>query len=215
MPYKEPPDDCPGTLSLLTLPAGTELFHVHPTARNSCLPTYLPPHPFKGGRFDSLRDTHGQLYCGETECAAIYEALLRDQPFTSDGAPRAVSTTKVQIQSLAKVRTNRDLILINILTLDELAQIGQEDRWLHNCDSSHYVHTQYWGDRLISWATADGIIWTSRFADPAFSLVIFERLAPHPHNPILIEDGSEKLLLGDARLTLDDCLRQRRATLGP
>lgn len=219
VPLRAPPPSCPETPERLLVSPASTWYRVHRTGTGPADPKYYPPNPFKGGRFDSLDPSIQHLYCASTECAAVYETLLRDRPFELDGSPRVVERVRALHLSLSELECIRPLTYIRLFDLDDLARIGQEDEWLLTCASDQYSATREWSAAIRSWfPDADGIAWCPRFGRPAVSLVTFvARPTPGvPAGPLaaaFVPVSTAELLVPPARAIVDDCLRRRRATL--
>lgn len=211
MPYRAPPLKCPGAVSTLTVAQGTGWFRIHRTGDKSCEPKYFSSNPFLGGRFDSLRSASGHVYCAATDCAAIYETVLRDRPFDVDGSPRVIERSRVALLSIATVEVARDLKLVRLFDLEDLAAVGQEDEWLLTCGSDHYAATRSWAETIRTWVPdADGIAWKPRFGRPATAIVVYENLVGSPST---FTEQSTVDLYVTARAALDRCLDLRAATV--
>jgi hypothetical protein len=216
MPYRQPPRACPGTPRRVSIGSGERWFRVGEAGRALAF-KYFPPSPFRGGRFDSLSPNVGHCYISSTECTAVYEAVLRDEPFDSDGHTRVVAKARIEGRDLAEVHAVQPLELVRLQDLDDLAEIGQEDDWLLRCDAREYPATREWGEAIRSWVpSAHGIAWKPRFGSPEWAAAVFVDLskAKAAHVPLRLV-ASCALLNMPARGIIDDCLESRRATIGP
>jgi hypothetical protein len=213
MPYRQPPDVCPGDPSRLTIEAGTVWYRVHRTEQSPLAFSNVVPSPFRGGRFDSLRADEGHLYAATTECAAIYETLLRDRPFALDGSPRKLEQARIANVSITKLTCVSNIECIQLLDLDDLALIGQEDEWLLTCGSDHYPATRSWGETVRSWCPGTtSICWSPRFGRPARSLIIYGDPSKVTGSP-MTSGASEQLAKSPAIDKLRECLRPRGAVI--
>lgn len=161
------------------LVAGTVLSVVHKAAYEA---TSFNPNSasvlFGGGRFDPTSEQpYGYLYAGESDEAAVAEALLRDVPADDRGC-RFLPRKHWAGRQLSRVQVTSPVPLISIRSGGDLGAVGQ-DTWLTTCDSRDYPQTRAWAHWLRdACADAAGIVWLSKREPAAEVLVLFEDRSP-------------------------------------
>jgi hypothetical protein len=151
-------------------------------------------------RFSPLADTAGPviptLYAGTTLDCALMETVFHDVPFVA-GPKMWSKATHVAGKVWSQLTLSRGLALIDLSAVP-LRKLGISRKDLIECDGSQYPETRAWARALHDqYPDAEGLTWTSRQADPARALVLFEdRLKGHVLNPsgsptpLLLSDGS-------------------------
>ncbi|WP_433754627.1 RES family NAD+ phosphorylase [Nocardia sp. CA-135398] len=188
MPFSPPPDSYSSTPHDEHLPAGTELWRVHPSKYASTAFNSTRTHRFfGGGRFDGTDDDpYSYIYAGFTKETAVCETLLRDVPFEAD-TPRMLLPDVYEPRSLSRVVTTTDLKLLSLRTTPHLSRAYQ-DTWLVNAGNREYAQTRHWGHWYryhITWA--QGLIWPSKRDVGNNAIILFgDRCTPHA-----LLDGSE------------------------
>jgi hypothetical protein len=170
---------------LHVVPAGSVLWRVtrepDPTTES---PTGVPlfqrcdaepsrSHPSRGGRFDPCpRHEYGYCYVALDDFTALAETLLRDAVF--DGEIRALTAEEIRDRRLILLEARRELQLISLVTLQDLAA-AQQDTWLVHAGQDQYRFTRCWGHWLRDGApSADGIIWPSKRNPDGRAVVLFQ-----------------------------------------
>ena len=147
------------------------------------------------------------LYAGTTLDCALMESVFHDVPFAS-GLKNWSKATHVAGKVYSTITLNRNLALIDLSSVP-LRKLGVSRKELIESDSSQYEETRPWALALHDqYLKAEGLTWTSRQADPARALVLFEdRLA----RPAFAVTGSPTLLLqADGSAILDVLLLAQR-----
>ncbi len=168
-----PPAPC-GPLHHTDLPAGTELWRVHPRKHPGNAFCPVPADAlFGGGRFDSTgSDAYPFLYAGLTPETALCETLLRDLKFT--GTSRQVLRAQVRGRILSCLTTTTPLTMLSLASAVDLASICQPDDWLLRADGHEYAQTRAWAHWLRTQArTIHGFIWQSRYNVPHTAIILF------------------------------------------
>lgn len=183
--------------TLITWGNGETLFRVHPDIYGSL---QFNPSSRGNARFSPLIDSDGTviptIYAGTTLDCALMETVFHDVPFTA--GPKIWSkTTHVAGKVYSQLTLSRDLILIDLSAVP-LHKLGIPRKELIECDGSHYPETRAWALALHDqYPDAEGLLWTSRQADPARALILFEdrlktsalSVSGKP-NGLLLADGS-------------------------
>jgi hypothetical protein len=136
------------------------------------------------------------IYAGTTLDCALMETVFHDVPFVS-GTKIWSKVRRVNGKVCSRFTLSRDLSLIDFTAIP-LRKLGISRKELIECDASQYPETRAWALALHDQhTTAEGLVWTSRQADPALALVLFEdRIADPIANTIskpislLMPDGS-------------------------
>lgn len=124
------------------------------------------------------------------------ETVFHDVPFAS-GLKNWSKATHVAGKVYSTILLERNLALIDLSSIP-LRKLGVSRKELIECDSSQYAETRAWALALHDqYPNAEGLTWTSRQADPARALVVFEdRLAGPAFTvtgtpaPLVQSDGS-------------------------
>lgn len=140
------------------------------------------------------------IYAGTTLDCALMETVFHDVPFAS--GPKIWSKASHVVGKVySKLTVNRDLALIDLSAI-ALRKLGISRKDLIECDGSQYPETRAWALELHDQnPDAEGLIWTSRQADPERAIVLFEdRLT----GPALVASGAPtSLLLSDGSAILE------------
>jgi RES domain len=163
MPRAEPPSSSPAKPVLVPVPAGAQLWRVHPRDYAAAqFNTQLASDLFDGGRFDgTVADPFPFLYAGAEQQTALLETLVRGIPFDEHGR-RLIRRVTVAGRCISLLRVTRTLRLVSLLSTEHLAAACQ-DEWLVQADPLDYPQTRRWASWLRGQAgTADGIVWPSR-----------------------------------------------------
>jgi hypothetical protein len=124
------------------------------------------------------------------------ETVFHDVPFVA--GPKMLSkATHVAGKVHSQLTLTRNLALIDLSAIP-LRKLGISRKDLIECDGSQYSETRAWALALHNqYPNAEGLVWTSRQADPARAIVVFEdHLAGHAltavgsSTPLLQPDGS-------------------------
>jgi hypothetical protein len=101
------------------------------------------------------------------------ETVFHDVPYIS-GTKIWSKAKHVNGNVYSQFRLNRDLSLIDLSTIP-LRKLGISRKELIESDASQYAETRNWALALHDQIPgAEGLTWTSRQADPARALVLFE-----------------------------------------
>jgi hypothetical protein len=139
------------------------------------------------------------LYAGTTLDCALMETVFHDVPFVS-GPKMWSKATHVAGKVWSQFTLSRDLALIDLSAVP-LHKLGISRKDLIECSASNYPETRAWALALHDqYPSAEGLTWTSRQADPARAIVLFEdrlsgtvlSLSGAP-NSLLLSDGSALL----------------------
>ena len=154
-------------------------------------------------RFSPLVNVAGAviptLYAGTTLDCALMETVFHDVPFVA-GPKMWSKATHVAGKAWSQLTLSRDLALVDLSAVP-LRKLGISRKDLIECDGSQYPETRAWGLALHDqYPNAEGLTWTSRQADPARAIVLFEDnlkgsvLIPSGlPTPLLLSDGSARL----------------------
>ena len=161
-------------------------------------------------RFSPLVNAAGTvvptLYAGTTLDCALMETVFHDVPFVA--GPKSWSkASHVAGKVYSRLTLGRNLALIDLSAVP-LHKLGISRKDLIECDASQYPETRALALALHDqYPNAEGLTWTSRQADPARALVLFEdRLtalamtASGAPSSLLLSDGSailEVLMLAE------------------
>lgn len=186
MPLANVPTGRTARPRLRTVPAGSLLWRVTrepsdavagaaPTAAPLFWPGSDPARrhqPRRGGRFDPCQE-HDYSFCyvALDDLTALAETLLRDTVF--DGSRRTLPAAEVRHRRLILLEATRDLSLISLVSLQDLAA-ARQDTWLVQADESDYALTRCWGHWLRGCTpAADGIVWRSRRNPDGLAVTLF------------------------------------------
>lgn len=170
----QPPTHYDGTPNRYQLRRGTTLWRVHQhqyaaRAFNSRLSSTL----YGGARFDATEsDAYPYYYAALNDGTAIAETLLRGLPSNENGY-RVVPRSAVDHRQVSALVLTRDLELVNLISGENLAAIGQ-DAWLVTAQPSEYPQTRDWGHwlrRQAKWA--HGFVWDSLRDKRGLAIVLF------------------------------------------
>ena len=188
-----------GKLDATVMPwgKGETVYRVHPAAYSSA---QFNPSSAGNARFSPLVNPAGAviptLYAGTTLDCALMESVFHDVPFVA-GPKNWSKATHVAGKVYSQLTLSRNLALIDLSAVP-LRRLGISRKDLIECDGSQYPETRAWALALHDQNPyAEGLTWTSRQADPARALVLFEdRLTGAALAPIatptslLLPDGS-------------------------
>jgi hypothetical protein len=136
------------------------------------------------------------IYSGTTLDCTLMESVFHDLPFAA-GPKMWSKATHVAGKVYSQLTLSRDLALIHLSAI-ALHKLDISRKELIESDGTQYPETRAWGLALHhQHPTAEGLLWTSRQADPERALVLFEdRLTGPALTPIgtptslLMPDGS-------------------------
>lgn len=101
------------------------------------------------------------------------ETVFHDVPFAA-GPKHWSKATHVAGKVYSQLNLSRNLALIDLSAVP-LRKLGISRKDLIECDGSQYPETRAWALALHDqYPNAEGLTWTSRQADPAGALVLFE-----------------------------------------
>jgi hypothetical protein len=192
-------------VTILPWGKGETIYRVHPAIYGSI---QFNPAAAGNARFSPLVTPTGAviptIYAGTTLDCALMETVFHDVPFVA-GLKNWSKATHVAGKVHSQIALTRNLDLIDLSAIP-LRKLGISRRELIESDISQYADTRAWALALHDQhANAEGLTWTSRQADPARALVLFEDhlasaafKAVGSSTPLLQPDGSailEVLLL--------------------
>jgi hypothetical protein len=168
-----------------TVPAGSLLWRVTrepegATTAPTSTPLFWPGSralgravPRRAGRFDPCGEhEYGYCYLALDDLTALAETLLRDIVF--DGRRRSLPVAEAFRRRLVLLEATRELSLISLVSLEDLAA-ARQDTWLVHADESEYALTRCWGHWLRECASdADGIVWRSRRNPDGMAVLLFD-----------------------------------------
>jgi len=135
------------------------------------------------------------------------ETVFHDVPFAA-GLKNWSKATHVASKVYSMIELDRDLALIDLSSIP-LRKLGISRKELIESDSSQYVKTRAWALALHDqYPNAEGLTWTSRQADPARALVLFEDRLVGP--AFTVTGSSTSLLQSDGSAILDVLLLAQR-----
>jgi RES domain len=219
MPNIPPLANCPGTPTLVPLPAGT-YFRVHSDryASHAFNDTPQPP-PLaggvvRGGRFDTDDGSYAYLYAADRERGAFAESFGRNLDYTRTG-PRPLPRARVKDKKVSTI----DVPELQLVDIDGggAQQLGQDD-WLTHCDEWGYPVCREWARAIRKWApAAQGMRWHSKRDSPELVFVLWGNPASASTGCGLTHPGtnSEYLLGTPAQARLEDFLHAWRMYLEP
>ncbi|WP_420437340.1 RES family NAD+ phosphorylase [Candidatus Poriferisodalis sp.] len=198
-----PPIPLVGSPQPYHLRADLPLTRIHGRTRGLCdfNPIARGLDDIDGGRFDALTtDRFGYLYAADSDRTAVGETLVSFSKSKS-GVGNTILTKALKNKKIGRFAAKTDLRLVDLVTDDSLATIGQ-DQWLTQCDSSDYPLTRQWCAnirRLADWS--QGLIWRSRRDPAGHALMLFEDRCPPENFTIIptIEQSGPNLHDGAAR----------------
>lgn len=113
------------------------------------------------------------IYAGTTLDCALMETVFHDVPFVA-GPKNWSKATHIAGKVYSQLTLSRNLALIDLSAVP-LRKLGISRKDLIECDGSQYPETRAWALALHDqYPNAEGLTWTSRQADPARALVLFE-----------------------------------------
>jgi hypothetical protein len=164
-------------------------------------------------RFSPLIGPDGQvvptLYAGSTLDCALMETTFHDVAFVS--GPKLHSKEKHVVGKTASVlQVTRDLRLIDLTSI-ALRKLGVAPEKLTRTDAALYSETRAWALAIHQeQPEAEGLLWTSRQDDTAFSIVLFgdrielESLQSADDSfPLILPDGSPRAEVQALAMRLD------------
>lgn len=165
-PPSPPADLASRKLSLVVVPAGTELFRIHSAAHD---PLFLGP--AKGSpprsRWDAPTGEFGVCYLAEQSHVAFAETLLHKPGDT------LIEEVDLASRSLAHVRVTRDLRLVGFHG-PGLARMGATA----SAATGPYAVSRAWSLSIHEHpASSDGIRYRARHDDDGFAIALFDRAA--------------------------------------
>jgi hypothetical protein len=147
------------------------------------------------------------IYAGTTLDCALMETVFHDVPFA--GGPKMWSkASHVAGKVYSRLTLSRNLALVDLSAI-ALHKLGISRKELIECDGSQYTETRAWASALHDQIPdAEGLIWTSRQADPERAFVLFEdRL----RGPALVASGvPTSLILPDDSAILEVLMLAQR-----
>lgn len=163
---------------LVTLPASTLLFRVHPADVD---PTAFNPGIGTGGRFHFItalpRGVVPAFYCAEDPYAALAETVFHDVP---NRGTRGVSfKRKIVGRVLSPLRTRRELTLVQLHDLG-LKRLKLAPREITDTNPSAYPRTVEWAQALHDGTRCEGLVWMSRHFNSKKALTLFGDRASAP-----------------------------------
>ena len=176
------------------------MYRVHSDAYGS---VEFNPSPAGNARFSPLVNVASAviptLYAGTTLDCALMETVFHDVPFVA-GPKMWSKATHLAGKVWSQLALNHDLALVDLSAVP-LRKLGISRKDLIECDGSQYPETRAWALALHDqYPNAEGLTWTSRQADPARAIVLFEDnlkgsgLIPSGlPTPLLLSDGSARL----------------------
>lgn len=168
------------------MPAGTELYRVHPAR--------YPADAFHPGagtaapvaRFSFFgAPTVPALYAADSVDAAISETLLRDVPV--DGGPLPLEAVDYRV--LSRVVTTRELDLLQ-LHGNGFRRLGVSPNQVTLTSPRLYPQTVEWGQAAHA-AGLDGVVWMSRHHNSSRAYVLYYPGSVKAHPGALIQDFTE------------------------
>lgn len=173
------------------------LYRVH---SSKFAPDKFNPSPTGDARFSPLFSSDGKviatLYAGTTLDCALMETVFHDVPY-APGLKTLSKSTHVAGKVRSTIRSPRDLRLIDLSAIP-LRKLGVSRSGLIDTEASEYPLTRQWAAAFHQQnPEIEGLIWTSRQADPERAVVLFaDRLASlvletvKVPEPLLLSDGS-------------------------
>ena len=147
------------------------------------------------------------LYAGTTLDCALMETVFHDVPFAA-GLKNWSKATHVAGKVYSTITLDRNLALIDLSSIP-LRKLGISRKELIESNSTQYPRTRPWAMALHDqYPNAEGLTWTSRQADPARALVLFEERLAGP--AFTVKGSSTPLLQSDGSAILDVLLLAQR-----
>jgi hypothetical protein len=139
-------------------------------------PDQFNPSSVGGARFSPLVTTDHRviatLYAGTTLDCALMETVFHDVPY-APGLKTLSKSSHVIGRVRSTIRFSRDLRLIDLSAIP-LRKLGISRSGLIDTDASEYPFTRQWALAFHEQnPEAEGLIWTSRQADPERAIVLF------------------------------------------
>lgn len=180
---------------------GENIFRVHPDKYGSA---QFNLSVNGDARFSPLVNTAGvvipTLYAGTTLDCALMETVFHDVPFAK-ALKMWSKSTHVAGMVYSQLTFSRNLALID-LTAIHLRKLGISRKDLIESDGRQYPKTRAWALALHDqYPNAEGLTWTSRQADPARAIVLFEDRLNGP--ALVVSEAPVSLLLSDGSAILD------------
>lgn len=180
---------------------GETVFRVHPDTYGGA---EFNPSAIGNARFSPLVGAAGvvipTIYAGTTLDCALMETVFHDVPFAA-GLKIWSKATHVAGEIYSQLTLSRDLALIDLSAIP-LRKLGISRKDLIECDGSHYPETRAWALALHDQhPDAEGLIWTSRQADPERAVILFEDRLTGP--ALAVSGASTSLLLSDGSAILE------------
>jgi hypothetical protein len=195
-------------VTILAWGKGEKIYRAHPAVYGS---TQFNPTAAGNARFSPLVTPAGAviptIYAGTTLDCALMETVFHDVPFVA-GLKNWSKATHVAGKVYSQIVLTRNLNLIDFSAIP-LRKLGISRKDLIESDSSQYADTREWALAVHDQhPNAEGLTWTSRQADPARALVLFEdHLAGPAFNPV---GSSTPLLQNDGSAILEVLLLAQR-----
>ena len=222
MPIAEPPNRFDGQPNRYLLRRGSCLWRVSSRPYSARSFKSTPAGPAAGARFDGSADEpYAFYYAALEEKTALAETLLRNL-VPDEGGRRLVPRAALAARQISGLTLTRDLNLINLISGEDLASIGQ-DAWLVTSQGTDYAYTRKWAHWLRQQAAwAHGFIWDSLRNRSGRAVVLFGDRCEKDFGP-----GYERVLLHEVtELTVDldskegtawlnDALKNYRVTIAP
>ena len=139
-------------------------------------PEQFNPSSAGDARFSPLVATDNRviatLYAGTTLDCALMETVFHDVPY-APGLKTLSKSSHVNGRVRSTIRSPRDLRLIDLSAIP-LRKLGISRSGLIDTDASDYPVTRQWALAFYEQnPEAEGLIWTSRQADPERAIVLF------------------------------------------
>jgi hypothetical protein len=139
-----------------------------------------------GGRFHFILGKGGSkvpsLYAATSRRGAIAESVFHDVPIRP-ASFRAVSLHKLEHRVLSRLRTRRDLQLVQ-LHHPGLGRLGLAPAEITATDPSEYPRTRRWAQAFHDYGSHDGLVWISRLHNIDKAYTFFgDRVAPADLSP--------------------------------
>ena len=163
-------------------------------------PDQFNPSSMGDARFSPLVANDGgvvaTLYAGTTLDCALMETVFHDVPY-APGLKTLSKSSHITGRVRSTIRSPRDLRLIDLSAIP-LRKLGVSRSSLIDTDASEYPLTRQWALAFHEQnPEVEGLIWTSRQADPERAIVLFaDRLGTllfekvDPPESLILPDGS-------------------------
>ncbi|RLV69262.1 RES domain protein [Streptomyces sp. CBMAI 2042] len=174
------------------LPIGTKLWRMHSSKRPAH--AFRPFTPEGGGRFDgSVEDPYACLYVAKDRSTALAETLLRTLDYDPRTSSRLIQRAAITGKSLSAMRTRCELLVVPLISAEQLADVCQDARLLEGEGAAYYCEqTRPWSSNIrLQAPDITGLLWQSKRNQPRHALVLFEdRCRAYDHQPLeLVEDA--------------------------